>query len=231
MSPKLIVALDFPDTISAYSLVDQLNPEHCALKVGLEMYTLFGPGFVRSLMDRQFKIFLDLKFHDIPNTVAKACRAGAELGVWMMNVHASGGFNMMKAAHEALHEYGSKRPLLIAVTVLTSIEGSELASLGVSKPLAKQVRDLAALTQSAGLDGIVCSAMECADIKEALGQKFLNITPGIRLAEDAKDDQVRVITPEQAIKAGSDFLVVGRPITRSAQPAKVVEQILTSISG
>jgi orotidine-5'-phosphate decarboxylase len=229
MSQKLIIALDFADKNLALEFTDQINPEHCALKVGLEMFTLFGPEFVRTLINRQFKIFLDLKFHDIPNTVARACKAGAELGVWMMNVHAVGGYNMMLAAREALDEFGSHRPLLIAVTVLTSMDESELSSLGVNKSMPQQVSDLALLTQQAGLDGIVCSALETAMIKNKFGPKFLTITPGVRLVEDAKDDQMRVVTPEQAINAGSDYLVIGRPVTRSSTPAKVVARILASI--
>jgi orotidine-5'-phosphate decarboxylase len=231
MTQKLIIALDFEDKNAALQLVDQIRPEDCILKVGLEMYTLLGPEFVRSLIKRQFKIFLDLKFHDIPNTVARACKVGAELGVWMMNVHAVGGYSMMEAAKNALNEYGTQRPLLIAVTVLTSMSAAELPALGISKSLPQQVSDLAALTQQAGLDGIVCSALEAGMVKGQFGPQFLTVTPGIRLAGDAKDDQTRIITPEQAVKAGSDFLVVGRPITRSPTPAKVVEHILSAMVG
>lgn len=229
MSAKLIVALDFDNQSSAMALVDQLDPMLCALKVGSEMFTLFGTDLVRALVAKQFKIFLDLKFHDIPNTVAHACKAGAELGVWMLNVHASGGLAMMKAAQQALIPYGSTRPLLIAVTVLTSMSETDLQALGIHMPLEKRVCELAQLTHEAGLDGVVSSALEVAAIKAACGPNFLTVTPGIRLQSDAMDDQVRVTTPELALRAGSDYLVVGRPITKASNPAQVVREILMSV--
>lgn len=230
MTTKLIIALDFDDQLKAMNLVEQLDPTLCALKVGSEMFTLLGPQFVRSLVERQFKVFLDLKFHDIPNTVARACKVSADLGVWMLNVHASGGFVMMKAAHDALQSYGAARPLLIAVTVLTSMSAKDLLELGIQDDLEKRVAVLAGLAQDAGLDGVVSSALEVPAIKAFCGSKFLTITPGIRFGSDSSsDDQSRVITPEQAIQAGSDYLVIGRPITRAEQPANVIRQLLSMI--
>lgn len=211
------------------ALVDQLDPALCALKVGSEMFTLFGADFVQTLVNKQFKVFLDLKFHDIPNTVARACKASADLGVWMINVHASGGLAMMQAASEALISYGSSRPLLIAVTVLTSMSAADLLATGIEESLENRVCNLAHLAQSAALDGVVCSALEVPAIKAICGPQFLTITPGIRLANDSKDDQSRVITPESAIKAGSDYLVVGRPITRASHPTHVIRELLNSI--
>ena len=230
MTIKLIVALDFDNQPTAMTLVDRLDPTLCALKVGNEMFTLLGPDFVRSLVARQFKVFLDLKFHDIPNTVARACKASADLGVWMLNVHASGGLAMMKAAREALEAYGPLRPLLIAVTVLTSMSAEELLLSGLNQSLENRVSDLARLALAAEVDGVVSSALEVPSIKAACGQKFLTITPGIRLRTDSQDDQSRVITPEQAIKAGSDYLVVGRSITRASKPASVVDELLSMIN-
>ncbi len=228
MQPKLIVALDYDNREAALSLVSQLDPNHCALKVGSELFTLLGADFVRELVRRQFKVFLDLKFHDIPNTVARACHVAASLGVWMMNVHASGGLEMMKAAKKALDDCAT-RPLLIAVTVLTSMDVTELASVGVHASLDTHVLHLAQMAQEADLDGVVCSAHEASMIKHHCGARFLAVTPGIRLATHAADDQSRIITPELAIKAGSDFLVVGRPITRADHPKQVVTRLLSSL--
>ena len=229
MSVKLIVALDFDDRREAIALVDQLDPTLCALKVGSEMFTLFGADFVKTLVARNFKVFLDLKFHDIPNTVARACKASAELGVWMLNVHASGGLAMMQAAHEALMSYGISRPKLIAVTVLTSMSSADLTSTGINQPLENRVCDLARLAEDAALDGVVCSALEVPIIKAVCHKNFLTITPGIRMLGDNQDDQSRITTPLLAIKAGSDYLVIGRPITRANHPQKVVLDILSSI--
>ena len=226
MPLKLIVALDFDNQSAAFALVDQLCPTLCALKVGSEMFTLFGTDFIQALVARKFKVFLDLKFYDIPNTVAQACKASADLGVWMLNVHASGGLAMMQAAQNALSFYGSTRPLLIAVTVLTSMSAAELYATGIHEPLEKRVCMLALLAQEAGLDGVVSSALEVPSIKEACGPDFLTVTPGIRLSSDKHDDQVRVTTPELALKAGSDYLVVGRPITRASNPANVVRDLI-----
>jgi orotidine-5'-phosphate decarboxylase len=224
---KLIVALDFANQKDALALVEQLNPSQCALKVGSEMFTLFGTDFVRQLIRMGFKIFLDLKFHDIPNTVAQACRACAELEVWMINVHASGGLAMMQAARKAIEPFGASRPLLIAVTMLTSLGDNELPAIGLSPSIEDQVSRLALLTHNAGLDGIVCSAYEVPKIKMLCGSSFLTVTPGIRLLGDDKDDQTRVMTPEQALALGSDYLVVGRSITAAQAPASIVREILT----
>jgi orotidine-5'-phosphate decarboxylase len=230
MSSQLIVALDFNREQDALTLVDKLDPQICALKVGSELFTLFGTQFVKQLIARQFKIFLDLKFHDIPNTVAHACKAGADLGVWMLNVHASGGMNMMRAAREAIDSYGANRPILIAVTVLTSFSQIDLASIGITIPVTEQVKRLALLAKESGLDGVVSSAHEVSTIKHECGRQFITVTPGIRLNSDAKDDQNRVMTPKEAIAIGSDYLVVGRPITQSDNPEAVVAQILKSIN-
>ncbi|EKE76687.1 orotidine-5'-phosphate decarboxylase [Gallaecimonas xiamenensis] len=228
----VVVALDFDDKAKALALVDQLDPAQCRLKVGKEMFTLFGPELVRDLVGRGFDVFLDLKFHDIPNTVAKAVVAAAELGVWMVNVHASGGSRMMRAAKEALAPYGDKAPLLIAVTVLTSMTDSELAELGVDADTAQeQVLRLAKLTQQAGLDGVVCSAKEAGLLKSTLGSDFKLVTPGIRPAGSDAGDQRRVLTPMDAIEAGSDFLVIGRPITQAGDPLAVLKAINDSLQG
>ncbi len=229
MLPKLIVALDFDSQDDALNLIDKLDPTHCALKVGSEMFTLFGPRFVKLLIDRKYKVFLDLKFHDIPNTVAKACKACAELGVWMINVHALGGFKMMKAAKDAIEEYGLTKPLLIAVTVLTSFKEEELTGLGINNSIEEQVMHLASLARDAGLDGVVSSAHEVKTIKQICGTEFLTVTPGIRLTNSSTDDQSRVMTPQQAVNEGSNFLVVGRPITRALNPDQVVSEILNEI--
>ncbi|WP_115709179.1 orotidine-5'-phosphate decarboxylase [Legionella sainthelensi] len=230
MSPKLIVALDFNTESDALNLIDKLDPSHCVLKVGSELFTLFGTQFVRRLIQRQFKVFLDLKFHDIPNTVSKACKAGADLGVWMMNVHAAGGACMMQAARDAIESYGIGRPLLIAVTVLTSFNQNELSTIGINIPIIEQVEKLASLAKKSGLDGVVCSAQEVKVIKNICGDQFITVTPGIRLETNPKDDQSRVMTPKQALQVGSDYLVVGRPITKAADPQKVVSEILKDIA-
>ncbi|MGO1618181.1 MAG: orotidine-5'-phosphate decarboxylase [Oceanisphaera sp.] len=227
--PKILIALDFADKQQAMALINQLDPAHCRLKVGKEMFTLFGPEFVRTLVNSGFDVFLDLKFHDIPNTVAKAVAAAAELGVWMVNVHASGGERMMSAAKEALVPYGEQAPLLIAVTVLTSMTGDELAQIGVSRSPAEQVLALARLTRDAGLDGVVCSAQEASLLKSELGHDFKLITPGIRPAGVDAGDQRRIMTPEQALTAGSDYLVIGRPITKAVNPAQALADINQSL--
>lgn len=231
MNSKLIVALDFDNLNDALSLVDKLDPTHCCLKVGSEMFTLFGTEFVKKLVFRKFNVFLDLKFHDIPNTVANACKASADLGVWMMNLHASGGFRMMEAAKKALEPYDKNSPILIAVTVLTSFSEGELARVGINLPIVDQVRILAKLAKDAGLDGVVSSSHEVKLIKETCGNNFIAVTPGIRLPGNKKDDQSRVMSPLQAIQEGSDYLVVGRPITQASDPSQVVAEILGSIRG
>ena len=229
LDPKVVVALDYAREEEAYRFVDQVTPDACRLKVGKEMFTLFGPQLVRNLQQRGFDIFLDLKFHDIPNTVAKAVAAAAELGAWMVNVHASGGPRMMTAAREALLPYGKEQPLLIAVTVLTSMEQAELQAVGIDTPLQQQVLRLASLTRECGLDGVVCSAQEAATLKAALGREFKLITPGIRPADSERGDQRRVLTPQEACQQGSDYLVIGRPITQAADPAATLASINLSL--
>lgn len=229
MAPKLIVALDFDNAKEALELVDKLEPCMCSLKVGSEMFTLLGAQFVSRIIAKGFKVFLDLKFHDIPNTVANACKRAAELGVWMVNVHASGGQAMMVAARQAIEPFGADRPLLIAVTVLTSFSESDLLSIGVTNSLENQVQKLAIMTQNAGLDGVVSSAHEVQSIKQSCGRDFLVVTPGIRPQNTQKNDQTRTMTPQCAIILGSDFIVVGRPITKAPDPASVVQEINNSI--
>ncbi|MEF1255473.1 MULTISPECIES: orotidine-5'-phosphate decarboxylase [unclassified Vibrio] len=222
---KVIVALDYDNQADALAFVDRIDPSSCRLKVGKEMFTLFGPDFVKELHKRGFSVFLDLKFHDIPNTCSKAVRAAAEMGVWMVNVHASGGERMMTASREILEPYGKDRPLLIGVTVLTSMEQSDLAGIGLNIAPQEQVIRLANLTKNSGLDGVVCSAQEASMLKSELGKAFKLVTPGIRPAGAAVGDQKRIMTPVDAIAAGSDYLVIGRPITQAADPAAVLANI------
>ncbi len=223
--PKVVVALDFDKKQDALSFVDKIQPTDARLKVGKEMFTYFGPEFVKQLTGKGFDVFLDLKFHDIPNTVAKAVTAAADLGVWMVNVHASGGSQMMTKAKQALDNYGNDAPLLIAVTVLTSMGQEDLHGLGINKTPAEQVNFLANLTKQSGLDGVVCSAWEAEQLKSDLGKEFKLITPGIRPAGSAQDDQQRIMTPKQAIDVGVDYLVIGRPITKAVDPQLVLQQI------
>jgi orotidine-5'-phosphate decarboxylase len=225
---KIIVALDFADAASALALVERLDPALCRLKVGKELFTVAGPELVRALVARGFEVFLDLKFHDIPNTVAAACRAAAGLGVWMLNVHASGGRRMMTAAQEALADL-PKPPLLIAVTVLTSMSAEDLGEVGVAGTPADQVLRLARLTQACKLDGVVCSAQEAAMLRAGLGADFRLVTPGIRPAGAEAGDQRRVMTPVQALNAGATDLVIGRPITAAADPLAALKAIQTDI--
>ncbi len=222
--PRTIVALDFPDRNTALAFVDRLDPALCRLKVGFELFVAAGPAFVEALHARGFSVFLDLKFHDIPNTVAAACRAAARLGVWMLNVHASGGARMMQAAREAL-EGEPSRPLLIGVTVLTSMDERDLQGLGIERSPAEQALFLAGLARENGLDGVVCSAQEAAAMRKALGPDFLLVTPGIRPVGSEAGDQRRIVTPEQAFRHGSDYLVVGRPVTRAEDPVSVLRAI------
>lgn len=221
---RIIVALDYADAGSAAALVDRLDPSACRLKVGKELFTSAGPDFVAALVQRGFDVFLDLKFHDIPNTVAQACRAAARLGVWMINVHALGGRTMMQAAREAI-ESAPSRPRLIAVTVLTSMAESDLREVGIeARPFDEALR-LAALAEDCGLDGVVCSAHEAGAIRDRSGDAFLRVTPGIRLPEDAMADQKRIMTPRLAIESGASYLVIGRPVTRAADPLEVLGRI------
>ena len=225
---KIIVALDFPQQVSAMVLVDQLDPRLCRLKVGKELFTAAGPSFVKLLVAKGFDVFLDLKFHDIPNTVAKAVIAVADLGVWMTNVHASGGSRMMRAAKQALVERRSDM-LLIGVTVLTSMEDEDLAEVSVERSVDDQVLHLATLAKEANLDGVVCSAQEARLLKSSFGGTFNLVTPGVRLAGAGADDQRRVTTPMDAVALGSDYLVIGRPITQSPDPLATLKQINASI--
>lgn len=224
MSSRLIIALDFATAEQALTFVKDLQPSQCKLKVGFELFVAAGPEFVRHLVQRGFAVFLDLKFHDIPNTVASACKAAAQLGVWMLNVHASGGVTMMQAAKASLADLPNP-PKLIAVTVLTSMDKAQLASTGIQLEPLKQVQYLAKLAQDSGLDGVVCSAQEAALLRAQLGDEFLLVTPGIRPEGSDKGDQSRVMTPRQAKQAGVSYVVVGRPITQAAEPQAIIAQI------
>ncbi|NQD37396.1 orotidine-5'-phosphate decarboxylase [Permianibacter sp. IMCC34836] len=227
--PKIIVALDYDLEAKALALADQLDPAQCRLKVGKEMFTKFGPSFVRAIQQRGFQVFLDLKFHDIPNTVAGAVKSAADLGVWMVNVHASGGPKMMVAAREALQSYGAQKPLLIAVTVLTSFDAEQLAAIGINRSIDDQVLLLAKLTEQAGLDGVVCSAREAPALRQQSRPGFALITPGIRPAGSAAGDQIRTLTPQEALAAGSSYLVIGRPITGAPDPRMALCEIADSL--
>ena len=213
----IIVVLDYPDAKSALELAARLDPAECRVKVGKELHTAAGPNVIDALMQRGFDVFLDLKFHDIPNTVASACRVAAAQGVWMMNVHASGGRRMMLAAREAV-DFAGVKPLLIGVTVLTSLSDAEMSEVGFNGTAAENVMRLAMLSKECELDGVVCSAEEATGLKAALGAEFQLVTPGIRLENDAKGDQQRVVTPVNAMRRGADYLVIGRSITHAADP-------------
>ena len=229
MTSKIIVALDYEKESDALALVDQIDPNLCRLKVGKEMFTTLGMNFVKQLHQRNFDVFLDLKYHDIPNTVARAVRSAADLGVWMVDLHASGGLRMMEEAKRILEPYGKDAPLLIAVTVLTSMEDLDLLQIGINASPMEQVLRLAHLTQRAGLDGVVCSPQEVKILRNACGEDFKLVTPGIRPIGDDFGDQRRVMTPTAAIRAGSDYLVIGRPITKADNPAEVLRSINSSI--
>lgn len=226
---KVIVALDYANLADAKSLVSQLNPEYCNLKVGKELFTATGPALIEYLHSKNFKVFLDLKFHDIPTTVKKACEAASHLGVWMINVHASGGSMMLEAALEGVDK-AKQSPLLIAVTVLTSMEQKTLEEIGVSRNLEDQLLRLAKLTEKCGLNGIVCSAKDLSFLKNHFNSSFLFVTPGIRMMHDAANDQIRTMTPYEAIKAGSSHIVIGRPITQSENPSTTLEKIYLEIN-
>ncbi len=226
---RVIVALDYPDAEQALAFVDRVEPGHCRLKVGKELFTRAGPRFVEGLVARGFEIFLDLKFHDIPNTVASACHAAAELGVWMINVHALGGERMLRAAREGLARAGHQ-PLLIAVTILTSMDEHDLAGVGLAGTPAENVMRLATLARACELDGVVCSSRETAGLRARFGSDFLLVTPGIRPAGAASDDQRRVMTPVDAINNGSSFLVIGRPVTQADDPLGVLRTINSELS-
>ena len=229
MTSKIIVALDYEKEAEALALVDQIDPNLCRLKVGKEMFTTLGINFVKQLHQRNFDVFLDLKYHDIPNTVARAVRSAADLGVWMVDLHASGGLRMMEEAKRILEPYGKDAPLLIAVTVLTSMEDLDLLQIGINASPMEQVLRLAHLTHRAGLDGVVCSPQEVEILRNACGEDFKLVTPGIRPIGADFGDQRRVMTPTAAIRAGSDYLVIGRPITKADNPAEVLRSINASI--
>ncbi len=229
---RIIVSLDFADADTAFRLVERLEPGLCRLKVGKELFTGSGPAFIEALVVKGYDVFLDLKFHDIPNTVARACCAAARLGVWMVNIHASGGKTMLMSAREAIDKE-SHQPLLIGVTVLTSLSSDDLAEVGISASIDEQVLRLAHLSQDAGLDGIVCSAQEVTGLRAELGRDFILVTPGIRPVGADKGDQKRVMTPAQAMAAGSNYLVIGRPITQAEDPLKTlmdIEEEVKSVS-
>ena len=227
---RLVVALDYPEAAPARGMADRLDPTWCRLKVGKELFTAAGPALVKALSARGFEVFLDLKFHDIPHTVAAAVRAAAALGAWMVNVHASGGRRMMVAAREALGPAAPGVPMLIAVTVLTSMEQAELAETGVNVPLEQHVLRLATLAVDCGLDGVVCSAREAPLLRHSLGPGPVLVTPGIRPAGSDPGDQRRTLGPAEAIASGSDYLVVGRPITEAPDPSLAVRAILSEMS-
>ncbi|NKB36696.1 MAG: orotidine-5'-phosphate decarboxylase [Gammaproteobacteria bacterium] len=229
---KIIVSLDYPDAAEALVLVAKLDAGRCKLKVGKELFTSAGPDFIEKLIDSGFDVFLDLKFHDIPNTVAKACRAASKMGVWMLNVHATGGRSMLNAAREAVDK-SNHPPLLIAVTVLTSLGLQDIHDVGISGTVEDQVLRLASLAQDCALDGVVCSAKEVDSLRKSLSKDFKLVTPGIRPHDSNNDDQKRVMTPAEAITAGSNYLVIGRPITQANDPMQAlsnIEQEIVSVS-
>jgi len=227
--PRIIVALDYPDAKNALALTARLDPKLCKMKVGQELYTAAGPQLIENINKSGFSIFLDLKYHDIPNTVAAACAAATRLGVWMLNVHALGGRAMMSAAREAIAQ-GGKRPKLIAVTLLTSMGAADLADVGIGGNPQDAVLGLARLAQACGMDGVVCSPQEAAALRKQCGKDFTLVTPGIRPAEAAQDDQQRFATPRQAIADGADYLVIGRPITRASDPLAALRRISEEIA-
>ena len=225
-SPKIIIALDYSSKQSADDFISRMTPDLCALKIGKHLFTRLGPDYVRELIQKGFRVFLDLKFHDIPNTVADACTAAADLGVWMVNVHVSGGSAMMRAARSAIDAFpAEKRPLLIGVTVLTSLDDNDLKLLGMNDSVENTVLRFAEAAKKCGLDGVVCSAKEAVLLRKALGEKFLLVTPGIRLASDKHSDQKRVLTPAAAFAAGSDYLVIGRSITGAEDPLEILREL------
>ncbi|MDX1796116.1 MAG: orotidine-5'-phosphate decarboxylase [Hydrogenovibrio sp.] len=228
--PKVVVALDFPTIQQANYFVDQLQPKLCRLKIGKELFAIGGPAFVERCIDKGFDVFLDLKYHDIPNTVAKACEAAARMGVWMVNVHALGGRKMMEAAKEAVSK-SKHPPILIGVTILTSMEAADLEEIGLSGTPRDNVLRLAKLAASSGLDGVVCSAQEASMLRQEIKQDFCLVTPGIRPANADVNDQKRIMTPKDALVAGSSYLVIGRPITKAPDPLQALLDINQSISG
>ena len=230
---RIIVSLDFSDPDLAYRHLQRLHPDHCRVKVGKELFTSSGPAFIRKLIKDGYDVFLDLKFHDIPNTVAKACQAAAALGVWMLNVHVAGGREMLRYARDAIDK-APHRPLLIGVTVLTSMSSQDLKETGIQSGTEKQVLRLTRLCREAGLDGVVCSAQEVSVVRREFGKDFCLVTPGIRPAGSAADDQKRTMTPAEAIAAGSDYLVIGRPIIQAPDPLQAllaIEREIGAVQG
>lgn len=226
--PKIIVALDYADSNAALKLADQIDPQRARVKVGKELFTRSGPEVVKALVSRGFDVFLDLKYHDIPHTVGKACAAAADLGVWMMNVHTLGGGAMMQSAREAVGS-DADSPILIGVTLLTSMDQKTFVQIGLSGNMTDTVLRLAQLAKDSGLDGVVCSAQEATPLRDSLGSDFQLITPGIRPAGSDRGDQHRTMTPKQALDAGSHYLVIGRPITAAADPMQALLDIETSL--
>lgn len=227
---RVVVALDYPDAGQAHQFVDRLEPGSCRLKVGKELFTRSGPQLVEALQQKGFEVFLDLKFHDIPNTVARACEAAADLGVWMVNVHTLGGAKMMAAARDALERRAGQRPLLIGVTILTSMNETDLGEVGLRGTPAENVERLAGLARSSGLDGVVCSPQESGMLASSLGSDFVLVTPGVRPAGAEVNDQQRIMTPGDAIEAGSHYLVIGRPITQAQDPVQALAAINEELS-
>ena len=227
---RIIVALDVPDADAAIALASRLDPKLCRVKVGKELFVAAGPAVVMRLQDRGFEVFLDLKFHDIPNTVAGACRSAARLGVWMLNVHASGGEAMLRAAREAVQS-APRPPLVIGVTILTSLADADLARVGFEGDVLRNVERLARLAHACGLDGVVCSAQEARIVRKATSPEFKLVTPGIRLASDPVQDQARVVTAADAVRNGADYLVIGRSVTQAADPVARLAEIRESLEG
>ncbi|MBI5625996.1 MAG: orotidine-5'-phosphate decarboxylase [Nitrosomonadales bacterium] len=226
--PKIIIALDYPSAAPAHALAERLQPSLCRLKVGKELFTASGPALLEQLMRRGFEVFLDLKFHDIPNTAAQACKAAASLGVWMVNVHALGGRKMLEASREAIAG-STRKPKLIAVTLLTSMAQEDLSDIGINVTPAEMVLRLATLARDSGLDGVVCSAQEAALLRKHCGNAFCLVTPGIRPEHASLNDQSRVMTPQAALQAGSSYLVIGRPVTQAADPLQALLDICKDI--
>ena len=227
--PKLFIAIDQNDINKAKELIQKLAPEMCGIKVGKELFTACGPEIIQWIQEKGFKVFLDLKYHDIPNTVEKACFVASKMGVSILNVHALGGIDMMLAAKEGVDK-SNNNPYLIAVTLLTSMDSNGLKDIGFTSTVNKQILNLAKIASQAKMDGIVCSAKDIINIKSELPESFLYVTPGIRLSSSTKDDQKRISTPLEAVKMGSNILVIGRPITQAKNPEAVLNEIMNEIS-
>ena len=227
--PKLFIAIDQNDISKAKELIQKLAPEMCGIKVGKELFTACGPEIIQWIQEKGFKVFLDLKYHDIPNTVEKACFVASKMGVSILNVHALGGIDMMLAAKEGVDK-SNNNPYLIAVTLLTSMDSNGLKDIGFTSTVNKKILNLAKIASQAKMDGIVCSAKDIINIKSELPESFLYVTPGIRLSSSTKDDQKRISTPLEAVKMGSNILVIGRPITQAKNPEAVLNEIMNEIS-